>query len=114
MPGLPPDTFRFILEGLKVIAMIALLFVLLRAGRRYPQISTTSWQWIIVGFVMMLVAFAVGFGGELIDYDASYMLSLFAIFIEEGGLISGLFLVAMGFSTWFEFVARFLGLKARE
>lgn len=111
---LSAETFAIALQGVKFIAIIALLVVLLRAGRKYPELATTSWQWIIVGFVMMVVAFAVDLTGEFINYGASYMPHLFSIFIEEGALICGLFLIATGFSTWFEFVGRFLGLTPRE
>lgn len=109
-----PDMFRLVLEGVKVIAMIGVLVELVRAGRRYPEIATTSWEWIIVGFFMMLVAFVVDFSDEIINYRASYMPNLFATFIGEAGLIGGLILVAMGFRTWFQFMARFLGLKPRD
>jgi hypothetical protein len=109
-----PDWFKILLEGVQVIAMIALLAVLVRAGRRYPEIATTSWQWIVVGFVMMLIASVVDFSDGFIDYSAAYMPDLFATFISEAGLICGLILAAMGFYLWFEFMARFLGLKPKE
>jgi hypothetical protein len=109
-----PDWFRILLEGVQVIAMVALLWVLVRAGRKYPEIATTSWQWIVVGFAMMLLASLVDFSDGFINYSASYMPDLFATFISEAGLIGGLILAAMGFYTWFEFMARFLGLKPKE
>jgi hypothetical protein len=109
-----PEWFRLVLEGVQVIALIVLLAVLVRAGRRYPQIATASWQWIIVGFAMMLVATVVDFTDELFDYSATYMPYLFATFISEAGLVGGLILAAMGFSTWFEFMARFLGLTPKD
>jgi hypothetical protein len=109
-----PDWFKILLEGIQVIAMIALLAVLVRAGRRYPEIATTSWQWIVVGFAMMLVASAVDFSDGFIDYSAAYMPDLFATFISKAGLICGIILAAMGFYTWFEFMARFLGLRRKE
>lgn len=109
-----PEWFRLVLEGIQVIALVVLLAVLVRAGRRYPQIATSSWQWVIIGFAMMLVATIVDFSDEIFDYGATYMPYLFATFISEVGLVAGLILAAMGFSTWFEFMARFLGLTPKE
>lgn len=109
-----PEWFRLVLEGVQVIALVFLLGVLVRAGRRYPEIATTSWQWIIIGFAMMLVATIVDFSGEIFDYGATYMPNLFATFISEAGMVGGLILAAMGFATWFEFMARFLGLKPKQ
>jgi hypothetical protein len=109
-----PEWFRLLLEGVQVIALIVLVVVLVRAGRRYPEIASTSWQWIVIGFVMILVATVVDFSGQIFDYSATYMPYLFATFISEVGMVGGLILAAMGFYTWFEFVARFLGLKPRE
>ena len=108
-----PDWFRVLLEGVQVIAMVALLAVLVRAGRKYPEIATTSWQWVIAGFVMTLLASLVDLSDEFVNYSVAYMPYLFATFISEAGLIGGLILAAMGFSTWFEFMARFLGLKPK-
>jgi hypothetical protein len=108
------DWFTILLEGIQVIAMIVLLFVLIRAGRKYPEIATTSWQWVIAGFAMMLLASVVDFSDAFFNYSASYMPYLFSIFISKAGMIGGLVLAAMGFSTWFEFMARFLGLKPKE
>lgn len=109
-----PDWFRLLLEGVQVIAGAALLVVLVRAGRKYPEISTTSWQWVVVGFAMMLLASLVDFTDEIFNYGAAYMPNLFATFISTGGMIAGLILAALGFSSWFEFMARFLGLKPRK
>ena len=109
-----PDWFKVLLEGIQVIATIALLAVLVRAGRKYREIATTSWQWVIVGFAMMLLASVVDFSDAFFDYSAAYMPYLFATFISKAGMIGGLVLAAMGFSTWFEFMARFLGLRPKE
>jgi hypothetical protein len=109
-----PDWFRLLLEGVQVIAAAALLVVLVRAGRKYPEISTASWQWVIAGFVMMLIASLVDFADEIFNFSATYMPNLFATFISRGGMITGLILAALGFSTWFEFMVRFLGLKPRK
>ena len=109
-----PDWFRLLLEAATVIAGAALLVVLVRAGRKYPEIATTSWQWVVVGFVMIVVASVVDFSDEIFDYGATYMPNLFATFITEAGMICGLILAAMGFATWFEFMARFLGLRRKE
>jgi uncharacterized membrane protein len=109
-----PDWFKVMLEGIQVAAMIGLVVVLVRAGQKYQEIATTSWQWVVAGFVMMLVASVVDFSDEFVNYEASYMPYLFATFIAKAGMIGGLILAAMGFSTWFEFMARFLGLKPNE
>jgi hypothetical protein len=109
-----PDWFRLVLEATTVIAGVALLIILVRAGRKYPEIATTSWQWVVVGFVMIVVASFVDFSDEIFDYRATYMPNLFATFITGAGMIGGLILAAMGFATWFEFMARFLGLKPKQ
>jgi hypothetical protein len=109
-----PDWFRPLLEGVQVIAGAVLLVVLVRAGRRYPEISTASWQWVVAGFAMILLASLVDFTDEIFNFSATYMPNLFATFISRGGMIAGLVLAALGFSTWFEFMARFLGLKPRK
>jgi len=114
MPLQAPEWFRLVLEGVQVIALVVLLAVLVRAGRKYPEIATTSWQWIIIGFAMMLVATVVDFSDEIFDYGATYMPYLFATFVSEVGMVGGLILAAMGFATWFEFMARFLGLKPKQ
>jgi len=108
------DWFRLLLEGIQVIAAAVLLVVLVRAGRKYPEIATTSWQWVVVGFAMILVASLVDFTDEIFDYSAAYLPGLFATFLSGAGMLSGLILAAMGFSTWFEFMARFLGLRPRD
>jgi uncharacterized membrane protein len=109
-----PDWFKIVLEGIQVVAMIGLVVVLVRAGQKYQEIATASWQWVVAGFVMMLVASIVDLSDEFVNYEASYMPYLFATFIAKAGMIGGLILAAMGFSTWFEFMARFLGLKPKE
>ncbi len=114
MPLATPEWFRLLLEGVQVVAVAVLLLVLVRAGRRYPQIATSSWEWIIVGFAMILVATVVDFSDQIFDYSATYMPYLFATFISEVGMVGGLILAAMGFATWFEFMARFLGLKPKQ
>jgi hypothetical protein len=108
------DWFRPLLQGIQVIAAAVLLVVLVRAGRKYPEIATTSWQWVIVGFAMIFIASLVDFTDEIFDYGAAYLPGLFATFLSGAGMVGGLVLAALGFSTWFEFMARFLGLRPRE
>jgi hypothetical protein len=109
-----PDWFRVVFEAMTVIAAAALLVVLVRAGRRYPEIATTSWQWVVVGFIMIVVARLVDLSDELINYRAAYVANVIATFIAEAGMICGLILAAMGFATWFEFMARFFRLRRKE
>ncbi len=109
-----PDWFRVVLEATTVIAVAALLVVLVRAGRKYPEIATTSWQWVVVGFVMIVVALLVDLSDEIIDYRAAYMPNVIAAFVTEGGMVCGLILATVGFATWFEFMARFFGLRRKE
>jgi hypothetical protein len=107
------DWFRPLLEGVQVVAAVVLLVVLVRAGRKYPEIATTSWQWVVAGFAMISVASVVDFTDEIFNYGAAYLPGLFATFLSGAGMVVGLILAAMGFSTWFEFMARFLGLKPK-
>ena len=108
------DWFRLLLEGIQVVAAAVLLVVLVRAGRKYREVATASWQWVVVGFALILVASLVDFTDQLFDYGAAYLPGLFATFLSGAGMVGGLILAAMGFSTWFEFMARFLGLKPRN
>ena len=101
------------LEGLKAIGMIFLIFTLLRAGKRYPSLSGSRWNMIINGFLLMLIGFIFDWSDEFLNYEASPILETIQAFIEEVGLIGGLFMVTVGFSRWFAFISRFLGIKAK-
>lgn len=106
----------FFLEGLKVIGMLFLLLTLIDAANRYPSLARGRWNLIINGFVLMLIGFAFDWSDEFIDYEAVPLLNTLQAFVEEIGLIGGLFLVTFGFKSWFNFVSRFLGItpKTRE
>ena len=100
-----------VLEGIKVLGMCFLLGTLVGAGNRYPALAGKEWNIIIIGFVLMLVGFAIDWSDEWIDYEALGNNVVFLqAFIEEAGLIGGLFLVTYGFSRWFNFVSRFMGI----
>jgi len=101
------------LEGLKVIGMIFLIFTLLREGKRYPSLSGSRWNIIVNGFILMLIGFAFDWSDEFLNYEASLVLETLEDFIEEIGLISGLFLVTVGFDRWFKFISHFLDIEAK-
>ena len=103
-----------VLEGLKAIGMIFLIFTLLRASKRYPSLSGSRWNLIVNGFILMLVGFIFDWSDEFLNYEASPILETLEAFIEEIGLIGGLFLVTVGFNRWFEFISRFLGIEAKS
>lgn len=102
------------LEGLKVIGMIFLLLTLVNASEQYPSIAGKRWNVIIYGFVLMLIGFAFDWTDEFIDYEASPQTAYLQAFIEEMGLIGGLFLVTFGFKRWFKFISRFLGITPND
>jgi hypothetical protein len=98
------------LEGLKVLGMFFLILTLIDAGDRYPSLAGKRWNMIISGFILMLIGFAFDWSDEFINYEASPVLNNLEVFMEEMGLIGGLFLVTFGFKRWFNFIGRFLGL----
>ncbi|ACB52363.1 hypothetical protein cce_3015 [Crocosphaera subtropica ATCC 51142] len=100
------------LEGLKVLGMIFLLLTLVDAAEKYPSLAGSRWNLIILGFVLMLVGFAFDWSDEFINYEASSLLNIIEVVIEEVGLIGGLFLVTFGFKSWFRFMSRFLGISS--
>ena len=102
------------LEGAKALGMLVLLFILGRAGRRYPELSSEgSWNLIIFGFMLMFVGFLFDWSDEFINYEISAMADSIESAIEEITLIGGLAMVTLGFSMWFSFVGRVLGLTDR-
>ncbi|MEZ5592450.1 MAG: hypothetical protein R3F53_17800 [Gammaproteobacteria bacterium] len=106
------DMTDVVLEGLKALTTLVLVVVLSRAGKRYPQLSGGAWGMIIFGFVLMFIGFLFDFSDEIINYDASDIASKAESLIEEASLIIGLIMVTVGFSKWFNFVGRMMGLKA--
>ena len=103
-----------LLEGLKVVGMIFLLVTLVNAAEQYPSMAGNRWNIIIYGFILMLVGFTIDWTDEFIDYEASPLVSYLQAFIEEMGLIGGLFLVTFGFKRWFKFINRFLGIPSKN
>ena len=104
------STSDVLLEGVKVIGMCFLLYTLFDVGKRYPSLAGRDWNLIIAGFLMMLIGFAFDWSDELIDYEG-LQLGFQQAFIEEFGLIGGLFMVTIGFNRWFAFVRRFMGIS---
>lgn len=98
------------LEGLKVIGMFFLLLTIINAGRRYPALAGRDWKIVTAGFILMLIGFLFDWSDEFIDY-VGLELDFIQAFIEEVGLIGGLFLVTLGFNRWFNFVSRFMGVS---
>ncbi len=103
-----------LLEGLKVLGMIFLIWTLLDVADQYPSLAGRRWNIIIYGFVLMLIGFAIDWTDEFINYEASPLLNNLEVFVEEIGLIGGLFLVTLGFKSWFKFMSRFLGITSRK
>ena len=102
------------LEGAKAVGMLILLFILGHAGRRYPELSSEgSWNLILFGFMLMFVGFLFDWSDEFINYEISAMADSIESAIEEISLIGGLAMVTIGFSMWFSFVGRVLGLTDR-
>ncbi len=102
------------LEGLKVVGMIFLLLTLVDGADKYPSLAGNRWNLIIAGFALMLVGFAFDWSDEFINYEAFPLLNTIQVVIEEVGLIGGLFLVTVGFKSWFKFMSRFLGISSPQ
>lgn len=98
-----------IIEGIKALLVLALVFVLWRCGKKYPELAGGSWNLIIFGFICIEVAMLLDWSDEIIDYDAMGV-DLFETIFEEGLSMVGFVLTTIGFSKWFEFVGKFLGM----
>ena len=105
------DMTDVVLEGLKVIITLILIIILIKAGRRFPQLSGGGWRIVIFGFVLMFLGFLFDFSDEIINYKVDQIANEFESLIEEISLITGLILVTFGFKNWFSFIGRILGLK---
>ena len=94
-----------IFEVSGLVTSAVLFFVVLSAGRRYPALAESNWRLVVVGFFVFMFGFGVNFFDEfeLVNGD---MLSRLETFSLSGGLL----LAAIGFSRWFGFMARFLGV----
>ncbi len=101
------------LEGGKAICMLVLLFIVINAGGRYPQLTKGPWKFITFGFMLMFLGFLADASDEIINYEVSKVVDAMQSMFEELTLIIGLILTTIGFNRWFDFVGRFLGLKPR-
>jgi hypothetical protein len=102
-----------VLEGFKAICMLFLFIIMSRAGAKYPQLSKGPWKYILLGFFLMFLGFLADTSDEIINYEVSASLDTVQSMFEELTLIIGLILTTIGFSNWFQFVGRFLGLKSQ-
>jgi hypothetical protein len=96
-----------IIEGIKAALVLALIFILWRCGKKYPDLAGGSWNLIIFGFIGIELGMLLDWSDEIIDY-ASF--DLFETVIEEGSSMLGFVLITVGFGRWFEFVGKFLGM----
>jgi hypothetical protein len=96
-----------IIEGIKAVLVLALIFILWRCGKKYPDLAGGSWNLIIFGFVGIELGMLLDWSDEIIDY-ASF--DLLETVIEEGSSMLGFVLITVGFGRWFEFVGKFLGM----
>ncbi|MCP4487655.1 MAG: hypothetical protein GY820_10120 [Gammaproteobacteria bacterium] len=99
------------LEGTKAISMLVMLVIVRNSGARYPQIAKGPWKFIGIGFTLMFLGFLCDTSDEIINYEANDAVAVAQSMFEELTLICGLVLATIGFSGWFDFVGRFLGLK---
>lgn len=100
-----------VLEGLKVVITFALIMILSKSGKRFPQLSGGAWRMVIFGFILMFFGFLFDFSDEIINYEINPILEDAEGLIEELSLIGGLILVTLAFKNWFSFIGRILGLK---
>lgn len=100
-----------VFEGLKALVTLILIFILIGASKRFPQLSGSAWRMVIFGFVLMFFGFLFDWSDEIINYEAYPVLENIESLVEELSLIIGLILVSYGFKNWFSFVGRILGLK---
>lgn len=106
------DHTDIIIEGIKALLVLALLFVLWRCGRKYPELSGGSWNLIIIGFFCIEMGMLLDWSDEIINYDSLHI-DLIETIIEEGMSMVGFVLTTIGFSKWFEFVGKFLGMDSQ-
>lgn len=96
-----------IIEGIKAGLVLALIFILWRCGKKYPDLAGGSWNLIIFGFIGIEMGMLLDWSDEIIDYAT---FDLLETMIEEGSSMLGFVLITVGFSRWFEFVGKFLGM----
>jgi len=105
------DLVDFILEGIKTTLVFALVFILWRSGKKYPELSGGSWNLILLGFICMAIGLMLDWSDEVINYEKIEVVDIIETVIEEGILMLGFILVTIGFNKWFSFVGRFLGIN---
>jgi hypothetical protein len=96
-----------ITEGIKAILVLVLIFILWRCGKKYPELAGGSWNLIIFGFIGIDFAMFLDWSDEIVSYRS---IDLLETIIEEGSSMLGFVLITVGFSKWFEFVGKFLGM----
>ncbi len=101
-----------ITESIKAILVLALLVILWRCGKRYPDLAGGSWNLILIGFVCIDIGMFLDVSDEIISYrNTSDLVDLVENTIEEGCSMLGFVLITVGFSKWFQFVGKFLGME---
>lgn len=99
------NMIAIIFESLGFITSTILFLVVLFAGRRYPSLVEGNWNLIVLGFFFFALGFGIDFADEFEFANSDLFNTLETIF-----LAGGLLLAAVGFSRWFNFMARFLGV----
>jgi hypothetical protein len=105
------DTVDLILETIKAVLVIVLIFILWKSGKKYPELSGGSWNLILFGFICIAIGMLLDLSDEVINYQVIPLIDIVEAIIEEGILMLGFVLVTFGFNKWFAFVGRFLGIK---
>lgn len=102
-----------VVEGIKAALVLALIFILLRCGKKYPELAGGSWNLIIIGFICIDFGMFLDLSDEIISYrDAGTLIDLVETIIEEGSSMVGFILITVGFGKWFDFVGKFLGMES--
>lgn len=99
-------------EGIKAALVFALLIILWRCGKKYPDLAGGSWNLILIGFIFIDIGMLLDLSDEIISYrDTSQVVDLVESIIEEGSSMLGFVLITVGFNKWFQFVGKFLGME---
>lgn len=101
-----------VVEAIKAALVLALIFILWRCGKKYPELAGGSWNLIIIGFICIDFGMFLDVSDEIIGYrDAGTVVDLLETVIEEGSSMLGFVLITVGFGKWFDFVGKFLGME---